>query len=88
MKRLRYVVDSDVFIIAKNLYYRFDICPGFWESLIHHHNAGHIISIQKILEEIKNGNKDEDLVEWVSRDLPGTFLFPINCLKYLSNTRQ
>ena len=23
-----YLVDSDVFITAKNLYYSFDICPG------------------------------------------------------------
>lgn len=31
-----YLVDSDVFITAKNLYYPFDICPGFWNSLLHH----------------------------------------------------
>jgi len=24
-----YVLDSDVFIAAKNAYYAFDICPGF-----------------------------------------------------------
>ncbi|MCG8556092.1 MAG: DUF4411 family protein [Proteobacteria bacterium] len=29
-----YVVDSDVFITAKNRYYAFDICPGFWKSVI------------------------------------------------------
>ncbi len=27
-----YLVDSDVFITARNLYYSFDICPGFWKS--------------------------------------------------------
>ena len=27
-----YLVDSDVFITAKNLYYPFDICPGFWSA--------------------------------------------------------
>ena len=25
-----YLLDSDVFMAAKNLYYSFDICPGFW----------------------------------------------------------
>lgn len=35
-----YPVDSDVFITAKNLYYAFDICPGFWKSVVHHHRAG------------------------------------------------
>lgn len=34
-----YLMDSDVFITAKNLYYSFDICPGFWDSVIHHHAA-------------------------------------------------
>lgn len=32
-----YVLDSDVFVAAKNSYYAFAICPGFWDSLIHHH---------------------------------------------------
>ncbi len=27
-----YVIDSDVFISAKNGYYAFVICPGFWEA--------------------------------------------------------
>ena len=35
-----YLVDSDVFITAKNLYYSFDICPGFWKSVVHHHREG------------------------------------------------
>ena len=39
MVDLTYVVDSEVFITAKNLYYSFDICPGFWKSVVHHHGA-------------------------------------------------
>ncbi len=27
---MRYLLDANVFIEAKNLYYAFDICPGFW----------------------------------------------------------
>ncbi|NOZ87967.1 MAG: DUF4411 family protein [Deltaproteobacteria bacterium] len=30
-----YVVDSDVLIAAKNAYYAFEICPGFWKGLIY-----------------------------------------------------
>ncbi len=26
-----YLFDANVFIEAKNRYYAFDICPGFWE---------------------------------------------------------
>jgi hypothetical protein len=37
-----YLMDADVFISAKNLYYAFDICPGFWDSLIHLYGAGHV----------------------------------------------
>lgn len=29
-----YLLDANVFIQAKNQYYTFQICPGFWESLI------------------------------------------------------
>lgn len=32
-----YILDSDVFIAAKNTYYAFDICPGFWESIVQAH---------------------------------------------------
>ncbi len=37
MANRHYLVDSDVLITAKNLYYAFDICPGFWKCLLHHH---------------------------------------------------
>jgi hypothetical protein len=29
---MAYLLDSDVFIQAKNLHYGFDFCPGFWGS--------------------------------------------------------
>ena len=29
---MKYLLDSNVFIEAKNRYYAFDICPGFWEG--------------------------------------------------------
>lgn len=35
-----YLVDSDVFITAKNLYYSFAICPGFWKSMIPQYGPG------------------------------------------------
>lgn len=31
-----YIVDSDDFITAKNRYYAFGICPGFWDRVIDH----------------------------------------------------
>ena len=68
-----YIVDSDVFITAKNRFYAFDICPGFWDSVIHAYRAGRLRSIDKVRQELLNGRPEEDLVQWVKHDLPGDF---------------
>ena len=68
-----YLIDSDVLITAKNAYYAFDICPGFWESLIDHHQAGHVGSIDRIRHELLAGREEEDLVQWVKNALPSDF---------------
>lgn len=68
-----YVLDSDVFIAAKNSYYAFAICPGFWDSLIHHHGAQHVCSIDRVKSELLAGRKTEDLVQWVRNQLPPEF---------------
>ena len=66
----RYIVDSDVFIPAKNLYYAFEICPGFWASVIRHHRKGRVYSIDRVRSEVLAGRKTENLVQWVKNDLP------------------
>ncbi|HOD52390.1 MAG TPA: DUF4411 family protein [Candidatus Hydrogenedentes bacterium] len=68
-----YLIDSDVFIQAKNQYYAFSICPGFWDCLIGHFHAGHVFSIDEIREELLRGDDEEDLVRWVKNKLPGDF---------------
>lgn len=35
-----YLIDSDVLITAKNSYYAFDLCPGFWKNLLDKHESG------------------------------------------------
>ena len=74
----RYIVDSDVFITAKNRYYAFDICPGFWESVIHHHRNGRVYSIDRVRNELLAGRKTEDLVQWVKSDLPADFFLGVD----------
>ena len=71
-----YVIDSDVFISAKNGYYAFVICPGFWDSLIYHHEHGRVHSLDRIQQELLAGRKDEDLVQWVKNDVPDGFFVP------------
>ena len=74
----RYIVDSDVFITAKNLYYAFDICPGFWSSLVHYHHEGKVFSIDRVRSELLTGRKTEDLVQWVTRELPAGFFLEVD----------
>jgi hypothetical protein len=68
-----YILDSDVFIAAKNTYYAFTICPGFWDSLIYHYEEGNVCSIDRVRGELLAGRKTEDLVQWVKDQLPSTF---------------
>ena len=76
--RRAYLMDSDVFITAKNLYYPFDICPGFWKSLLHHHRAGRVYSIDRVRSELLAGRRTEDLVQWVRNEVPGGFFLPVD----------
>jgi len=64
-----YALDADVFIAAKNSYYAFAICPGFWDSLVHHHGTGDVCSIDRVRGELLAGRETEDLVQWVKSDL-------------------
>ena len=51
-----YLVDSDIFITAKNLYYPFDICPGFWKCVVHHHRKGRVFSVDRVRSELLAGH--------------------------------
>lgn len=70
---LGYLLDSDVLITAKNRYYAFPICPGFWDSLLHAHSLGTVHSIYRVKQELLSGRDDEDLVQWVNQAVPPDF---------------
>lgn len=72
------LLDSDVFIAAKNAYYAFDICPGFWKSVIRASREGRVRSIDRIRNELLSGRKEEDLVRWVTNEVPSTFFLDSN----------
>lgn len=67
---MAYLLDSNVFIEAKNRYYGFDICPGFWDWLLAAHAAGQVFSIERVKQELTSRN--DDLGNWVQA-LPGSF---------------
>lgn len=62
-----YVLDSNVFIQAKNQYYGFDICPGFWDAVPWYHAHDRLCSIDRVKDELADG-KDE-LADWVKSDV-------------------
>ena len=68
-----YLIDSDVLITAKNSYYAFSICPGFWDSLLYANAQGSVRSLDRIRSEILNGRHTEDLVRWVKTAVPEAF---------------
>ena len=71
---MAYLLDSDVFIQAKNLHYGFDFCPAFWTWLESAYADAHVFSIEKVLTELQAG--DDELSEWATARGPGFFLPP------------
>lgn len=67
----KYVLDANVFIEAKNNYYGFDICPGFWKSLIDLNRAKHIFCIDRIRDELVV--QDDEIKDWAENRAPETF---------------
>jgi hypothetical protein len=60
-----YLLDSNVFIQAKNLHYGLDFCPAFWQWLDEAHAAGTVYSIDSVRTELIAGN--DDLSAWVQQ---------------------
>lgn len=55
---MAYLLDTNVLITAKNLYYGIDFCPGFWEWIEHMGSAGTVRSVSKVKDEITSGDDD------------------------------
>lgn len=65
-----FLLDSNAFIEAKNLYYGFSIAPGFWEWVYQVHESGSLASVPAVREELVQ--QDDELSEWVN-ELPESF---------------
>jgi hypothetical protein len=57
-----FLLDSDTLIQAKNEYYGFDLCPGFWDWLDRKSCEGVVASVEPVLTELSAGN--DDLKAW------------------------
>ena len=51
----RFLLDTNIFIQAKNLHYGFDFCPAFWAWLIAQNATGRRASIDKVDDELHAG---------------------------------
>jgi hypothetical protein len=57
-----FLLDANVYIEARNRYYPFDICPGFWEALA----LNRLRSIDRVKDELE----DDELNEWARNKMP------------------
>jgi Domain of unknown function (DUF4411) len=62
-----YLLDANVLITANSSYYPLDQIPEFWDW-VHHQAISDLIKIpSEIMDEIKAGRKDKDLLlDWMS----------------------
>jgi len=58
-----YLLDSDVFINAKNRHYGFDIVPAFWDWLRQANAAGRVYTVERCAEEVMAGG--DELADWM-----------------------
>ncbi|PIX95638.1 MAG: DUF4411 domain-containing protein [Hydrogenophilales bacterium CG_4_10_14_3_um_filter_63_21] len=71
-----YLLDANVFIEAKNFYYRFDTFPGFWEWLDAEQTEGHLASIEPICDELFKGN--DELAVWIKERKDAGWFLPVD----------
>jgi hypothetical protein len=71
---MAYLLDTNVFIQAKNLHYGFDFCPAFWDWLIANNATQLVFSIEKVGDEVEAGA--DELATWATQRGPGFFLKP------------
>ena len=75
---MAYILDTNVFIQAKNLHYGFDFCPGFWDWLVMANARERVFSIEQVGNELKAGN--DDLAQWAEQRGSGFFLSPTRAM--------
>src|SRR5436190_22758401 len=70
---MSYVIDTNVFIEAKDEWYGFDFCPAFWDWLVDANRDGRAFSIEQVENELQG--IDDGLSQW-SRDREKGFFLP------------
>jgi Domain of unknown function (DUF4411) len=69
-----YLLDTNVFIQAKNMHYGLDFCPAFWDWLVQQNGSGRVHSIEKVGDELLAGT--DELSDWTAKRGDEFFLPP------------
>ena len=69
---MAYLIDTDIFIAAKNLHYGMDFCPGFWDWLVAANQAGKLLSIEAVLDDLSDAG--DELSDWAKAREEGFFV--------------
>lgn len=69
-----YLLDANFFIEAHRKNYPMDVFPSFWEKIKVMAEAGKIISLDKVKEELYRN--EDDLKTWCEENLPESFFKP------------
>ena len=66
---MTYLLDTNIFIDAKNRYYGFDICPAFWEWLTKLNKSEIVFSIEKWrrVEDYRRSTLDVGSKTWMAK---------------------
>lgn len=59
---MKYLLDSNTFIEAKNRYYNMTVCPAYWQWILLKFGSDDVASISMVGKELEDGN--DELAEW------------------------
>lgn len=85
-----FVLDTNVFIQAHRRYYPFDVCPGFWDCLVHFCQESRLTSIDHVRREIVDGDALSEWAKSAPRELFASTMVPsvIACYRDIMNWVQ
>ncbi len=70
----KYLVDANILVEAYKRYYSFDIAPSFWQALKVKADAGVVVSVDRIQQEINSYGEDDQLKTWVNTEINSCFV--------------
>ncbi|MEZ5943014.1 MAG: DUF4411 family protein [Planctomycetaceae bacterium] len=71
----KFLLDANAFIEPRDRYYAYDICPGYWTTLVSQHNEDRVCSLDRIRDELIPKKQDDwdDIAHWIDEKVPTTF---------------